>query len=764
MLLMTGELFLGKAFDPATEALGEPFRLDPDDLTTHGLVVGMTGSGKTGLSTVIIEELLGAGIPVIAIDPKGDLVNLALAFDRLAPEQFAPWLENTSEPEPPEVVAGRWQKGLADWGIDQAAVAAYVANHGVRILTPGSESGEPLNVLNSLSAPAELDLANSEAVNEEIDSIVSGLLGFIDIEADPVSSREYILLFTIIENAWKAGDALDLVTLVGLVSTPPIEKVGALPLEMFYPQKDRMALMMRLNNLVASPPFEAWRTGSDIDFGAWTSPAAGKTPLTIVYTAHLDDRERMFVTTLLLTRLITWMRNQPGRDSLRCLLYMDEVFGYFPPVAEPPSKRPLLTLLKQARAYGIGVLLATQNPVDVDYKGLANMGFWAIGRLQTPQDQARVASGIREALEASGGDDLEALISNARKRVFLIHDVHRKAPELINSRWAISYLRGPLTRDEIRRLRESGVTMAATAAPGPSQSPAGPSPAVAPNATPLPSNAAPAPAAPISIAPAAAGVRAQYANLNGGTNASAYVWLKLKAAYKLGRTGNSFSRDLSFALPISNLDATGELFEGTQLDLQDSAFSAPTPDGLQYADLPASVMKDGLKAFDSVIRERLDEFLAIDVFYDPVSKTYGDFGEDDTALALRIPRVASERKKRDTIESRLARKRSDLAIKSQEISGRRMEKWASIGTSILSNINIFTGRKRTVTGVGGVLSKNRMEQSARDRKERLEAEVAELEQQLAELDDVDPNRFETRTLKPARADISELRRELVWVY
>ncbi len=755
---MTGSLFLGKDFDPATQALGEAFHLDPDDLTTHGLVVGMTGSGKTGLSTVIIEELLGAGIPVIAIDPKGDLVNLALAFDRLAPEQFAPWLENTSDPEPPEVVAERWQKGLADWGIDQSAVAAYVAKHGVRILTPGSESGEPLNVLNSLSAPAELDLANTEAVNEEIDSIVSGLLGFIDIEADPISSREYILLFTLIENAWNARQTVDLVTLVGLVATPPIEKVGALPLEMFYPQKDRMALMMRLNNLVASPPFEAWRTGSDIDFGAWTSPVAGKTPLTIVYTAHLDDRERMFVTTLLLTRLITWMRNQPGRDSLRCLLYMDEVFGYFPPVAEPPSKRPLLTLLKQARAYGVGVLLATQNPVDVDYKGLANMGFWAIGRLQTPQDQARVASGIREALEASGSDDLEALISNATKRVFLIHDVHRKAPELIHSRWAMSYLRGPLTRDEIRRLRETGVTMAGdvTSAAVASAAPAATAP---PTTAPVESTPAP-----VSVAPAAAGARAQYANLNGTTNASAYVWFKLKAQYKLGRTGNSFARELAFALPISNLDSTGELFEGTRLELQESAFSGSAPDGLQYADLPAPVMKDGLKAFDSVIRDRLDDTIAVDVLYDPASKTYGEPGEDGMTLALRIPRVASEKKKRDSIEGRLAKKRSDLAIRSQEISGRRSEKWASIGTAILSNINIFTGRKRTITGVGGVLSKNRMEQTAKGRKERLEAEVAELEEKLAELDDIDPNRFETRTLKPARADVSELRRELVWVY
>ena len=752
---MPDSLYLGKTFAPASESLGEAFKLDPDDLTTHGLVVGMTGSGKTGLSTVLIEELLRAGTPVIAIDPKGDLVNLALAFANLAPEQFAPWLENTSDPESPETVARRWREGLADWQIDQPAVAAYVAAHGVRILTPGSESGEPLNVLNSLSAPSDIDLGDTEAVREEIDSIVSGLLGFIDIEADPVASREYILLFTILENAWNAGQPMDLVTLVGLVASPAIDKVGALPLEMFYPQKDRMALMMRLNNLVASPPFEAWRTGADIDFDAWTSPVVGKTPLTIVYTAHLDDRERMFVTTLLLTRLITWMRNQPGRDSLRCLLYMDEVFGYFPPVAEPPSKRPLLTLLKQARAYGVGVLLATQNPVDIDYKGLANMGLWAIGRLQTPQDQARVASGIREALEASGSEDLETLIGNARKRVFLIHDVHRKEPVLIHSRWAMSYLRGPLTRDEIRRLRDSGSLLS----PAAGQSPAAPASTMA---TPPAGGAAATPAP--SIAPAIPGARPQFANLHGGASATAYVWLKLRARYKQGRGGNSFQRELAFALPCSNLSSVTELFEGTPIEIEESAFSAAAPASLAYADVPDYVLSKGLKAFDVTIRDRLDDQVAVEVLYDPVSRTYGEFGEDEAVLAMRIPRVASERKKRQAIESRLAKKRSDLAIKSQEISGRRMEKWASIGTSILSNINIFTGRKRTVTGVGGVLSKNRMEQTARDRKERLEAEIAELEQQLAELNDIDTSRFETRTLKPARADVSELRRELVWVY
>ena len=743
-------LYLGKTFDSADKTLGEVYSLDADDLTTHGFVVGMTGSGKTGLSIVLIEELLRQGIPVVAIDPKGDLANMALAFDRLAPEQFAPWV-------PPEEggdggsVARTWANGLADWGIDAGAIGAYVKGRTVTIITPGSSAGTSLNVLNSLQ-PSGAAGEDVETVHEEIDSIVTGLLDFIDVDADPVASREYILLFTLIESAWKEGRALDLTSLVGLVANPPIEKVGALPLEAFFAAKDRTALMMKLNNLVASPPFEAWRTGEPIDFERWLNASGGATPLTVIYTAHLDDRERMFATTLVLTKLITWMRSQPGRDSLRCLLYMDEVFGYFPPVANPPSKQPLLTLLKQARAYGMGVVLATQNPVDVDYKGLANIGYWAIGRLQTPQDRARVAGGIREALAEAGGPDLEDLLSRAQKRVFLIHNAHVSEPQLIHTRWAMSYLRGPVTRDEIRRLSADSV---AESAPGPART-SGAAVATSPIGI--------APVATPSTVPAIPGCKPLYLRRDGEGRAAAHVWIKAAVRYRAGRNNPVTERSVGVAYPLSNLSDLGELFEAVPVVLDEAQLESATPDGVAYGGVPPELVTGGLKALDRVIKDRLDDALTVEVLYDPETKTWGELDEHENDLALRITALPAERQKRDRLEQRLAKKRSDLAIKSEEISGRRMEKWASFGSSLLSNLSIFTGRKRTVTGVGGVLSKSRMENTARQRKARLEEEITELEQQIEELGEVDPARFERRTLKPARADVSELRRELVWVY
>lgn len=402
---MTDGLYIGKTFNPADKSVGGEFRLDSSDLATHGIIIGMTGSGKTGFAVDIIEEALRARIPVVVVDPKGDLGNLAFAFDRLAPEQFQPWVDKDEAAREGKTVeqvaadtAAMWTKGLGEWGIAAADVAAYAAGHRLRILTPGSRAGIAVNLIDSLAAPASDFDANQEELHDEIDSIVTALLGFVKIQADPVSSREYILLFSLVEASWRKGQALSLEALIAQVANPPIERVGALSVDAFYPPAERTKLMYALNNLVASPPFQVWRQGAPIDFEAWIRPASSgstpaPTPLTIIYTAHLDDDQRLMVTALVLNKLKTWMRRQPGTSELRCLFYMDEIFGYFPPTENPPTKKPLLTLLKQARAYGVGILLATQNPVDLDYKGLSNMGFWAIGRLQTRQDQDRIRDG-----------------------------------------------------------------------------------------------------------------------------------------------------------------------------------------------------------------------------------------------------------------------------------------------------------------------------------------------------------------------------------
>jgi len=496
-----GAFYLGRAVDPATgKDLDEPLLYDAKDLTTHAVIVGMTGSGKTGLGIGLIEEALIDGVPVIAIDPKGDLGNLLLTFPELSASDFRPWIDEGAAlraGETPEAFAAgqaeTWRRGLADWGQTPERIAK-LAGAAERVLyTPGSTAGVPLSILRALDAPSPAILQDGEALRERVQSSVSGLLGLVglsDKDADPLQSREHILLSNLVEPAWREGRNLDLTTLIHQIQKPPIERVGVFELETFFPASERGALAMRLNNLLASPGFAAWLEGEPLDIERMLRAPDGRPRLSIVSIAHLSDAERMFVVTLLLGQLVAWMRTQSGTQSLRAVLYMDEVFGFFPPIANPPSKLPMLTLLKQARAFGLGCVLSTQNPVDLDYKGLSNCGTWFLGRLQTERDKARVLDGL-ESVATSGrtGFDrstLEKTLSSLDKRVFLMNDVHEDAPVLMRTRWTLSYLAGPLSRAQIKQLSQRAPT------------PMGPSPTVAPAAAPIqsPIAATPHPAAP----------------------------------------------------------------------------------------------------------------------------------------------------------------------------------------------------------------------------------------------------------------------------
>ncbi len=763
------DLYIGKSFNPADRSLGERFLLDSGDLTTHGIVIGMTGSGKTGLSIGIIEELLKAKVPVIVIDPKGDMGNLALAFDRLAPEQFEPWIDRDEAAREGKSVADMakaaseiWTKGLHDWGIEPGDVAEYARGRRIKVYTPGATAGIPLNLIDSLAAPGVDFEQNEEELRDEIDSIVTALLGLVKIEADPVASREYILLFSLIENAWRQNQDLDLHALIGQVANPPIERVGALAVDAFYPQKDRNALMFALNNLVASPPFEVWRQGQPVDIESWVRTPDGIPQLSIVYTAHLEDEQRVFVTALVLNKLKTWMRKQPGTSELRLLFYMDEIFGYFPPTANPPTKKPLLTLLKQARAYGVGVLLSTQNPVDLDYKGLGNMGFWAIGRLQTTQDQNRVKQGIEAALEDAAGDiSFENLIGGVQKRVFLVHDIHRKRPELVNSRFAMSYLRGPLTREEIRALGpEVSGTPEEKRATGPAAKPAPRAEAhsaVAARAT------SPAP----TMSPALpAPLKPKYLDLRGGNIAEPYVVVKTAVRYKAGGVASHEQRR-TLAFRLGSHMTAGELLEQEPDEVDDERLSTEAPAGLMFSDLPAFVSaSDGAKVIERVLRDRLDDRLTAELLYDPVTRKYGALGEDEYTFAARLGATPGISNKRQALDAKITKLERDIATKSEEIKGRKMEKWLSVGTAVLSNLNVFTGKSRKVktTGMGGVLSKNRMENTAEQRKQTLQVQLDELRRQREELDAPDITRFERRTIKPAKTDVSIVRYDIAWVY
>jgi len=458
--------YLGREVDPAS---GEVKRddvvyYDSRDLTTHGLIVGMTGSGKTGLAIGLIEEAILDGVPAILVDPKGDLGNLLLTFPDFAPSDFQPWVqedearrENTTVAEVAAKKAEQWQKGLADWDITSERMRTLkdATDAEVFIYTPGSESGIPVSILASLRAPKGGFDADPEANREQISSLVTAILALAGISAEPLSDPRHVLLSNIFEHNWRQGQDLTLEMLILQTQKPPFEKLGVMPINDFFPEKDRFALAMALNAVIASPSFKAWEVGVPMDMQSLLYTPEGKPRVSIFYIAHLNDQERMFAMTLILETLLNWVRQQSGTESLRALLYIDEIFGFFPPIANPPSKTPLLRLLKQARAYGVGVVLATQNPVDLDYKGLSNIGTWWIGRLQTDNDRERVIAGLKEAA-AAGDTDLatvSTMIANLKSRVFLMRNIHDKGvPTLMTTRWVMNYLAGPFTRQQIGEL------------------------------------------------------------------------------------------------------------------------------------------------------------------------------------------------------------------------------------------------------------------------------------------------------------------------
>lgn len=473
-----GVFYLGKKYDAsAGKPTDETVLYESKDLTTHALIVGMTGSGKTGLGITLLEEAAIDGIPALVIDPKGDLGNLLLTFPELKGTDFLPWIDEQevtkagiSGEQFAQQVADRWKKGLADWRQGPDRIKRLQDAVDMTIYTPGGNAGVPLTVLRSFEVPADAVLKDPDAFREAVSAATASLLGLVGIDADPLRSREHILLSTILDRAWQAGKSLDMPSLVRAIQGPGFDKVGVLDLESFYPAKERVELSTTLNNLLASPGFAAWMAGEPLNIQRLLYTPEGKPRLAILSIAHLSDAERMFFVTILLSEVISWVRSQSGSSSLRALLYMDEVFGYFPPSKNPPSKTPMLTLLKQARAFGLGVVLATQNPVDLDYKGLANCGTWFLGRLQTERDKLRVLDGLEGASTQAGTAfdraSMEKTLSSLGNRVFVMNNVHEDAPLLLQSRWALSYLRGPLSRAQVSALMEPKRTKVGSTLPG----------------------------------------------------------------------------------------------------------------------------------------------------------------------------------------------------------------------------------------------------------------------------------------------------------
>jgi hypothetical protein len=702
-----GVFYLGREFDPAANALKDDLVLyDSQDLTTHAVCVGMTGSGKTGLCLSLLEEAAIDGVPAICIDPKGDLGNLLLTFPNLAPADFEPWIDageaqrkGVSVPELAAKTAETWKKGLAEWGQEPARIARLRAAADVAIYTPGAETGLPLSVLRSFAPPGAAVLADAGALRDRVTSMVSGLLSLLGIEADPIGSREHILLANLVESAWRQGTALDVPALIQAVQKPSFDKLGAFDLETFFPAKDRLKLAMQLNNLIASPGFATWMTGEPLDAQRLLFTPEGKPRISIISIAHLNDAERMFVVTLVLNELIAWMRAQSGTSSLRAIFYMDEIFGYFPPSANPASKPPMLTLLKQARAFGLGCVLATQNPVDLDYKGLSNCGTWFIGRLQTERDKLRVIEGLKSA--QGGGDEtnLEALMSNLTQRVFLMRNVHEDAPVLMKTRWALSYLRGPLTGPEITRaMGERKAAAPAVAAPAAA--------AATPAATALGTRP-----------PVGAGITEYFLAATSGSGPVLYKPMVAgfaKLHYVDAKLGLDAWETTGWLAPLDD-GAGNASWEDATADAQlKSRLTTAPAAAAEYSEIPGSALRAAsYAAWGKSLQARLYETARARVlncdafkFTSKPGESEGDF-RARLALAAREKRdaaVAELRKKWQArllqLQDQVRRAEERRAREQSQLSQQKMQTAVTIGSSILGAL---LGRKAiSATNIGRI--------------------------------------------------------------
>ncbi len=785
-----GAFYLGRPYDHESgETRPAPLLYDSKDLVTHAVCVGMTGSGKTGLCIGLLEEAAIDGIPALVIDVKGDLGNLLLTFPELRGEDFRPWIDEgeaqrqgLGPDEYAEKQAELWRRGLGDWDQDPERIRRLKEAAEFAIYTPGSETGLPVSILSSFGAPPEAMRDDRDALAERVATTSTSLLGLLGIDADPIRSREHILLSNLLDATWREGRDLDLAALIQGIQDPPFDKVGVMPLESFYPGKDRFELAMAVNNLLAAPSFQSWLEGEPLDVDRLLYTVEGKPRVAIFTISHLSDAERMFFVSLLLNQTLGWMRGRAGTSSLRAILYMDEIFGYLPPVKNPPSKQPILTMLKQARAFGLGLVLATQNPVDLDYKALSNIGTWFLGRLQTERDKERVLAGLEGAQsEGFSRREIERLLAGLGKRVFLLHNVHEDEPVLFRTRWVLSYLRGPLTRRQIKRLMadrtpsgvpRSGVPDEAAAkaeAPPPAAEPAASSRPLLPPAVPQ-----------------------RFLELRGRPQGIVYRPHLLGAAkvhFVDSRRGLEAEEELTVLATLAGGPDPVDWYEAQEVDLDlERLTTEPDVDEAGYGPLPEAAGE--AKSYGGWEKD-LDDYLyrsrRRQLWQSPTFKLHSWPGESERDFRIRLADVAREERDREvgelrdkyakkaaTIEERIRRAEQKVEKERQQAGQRKLETAISVGTTLLG---AFFGRRRLTTGlstatrgVGRSFKESqdvdRAEEDLAARRRDLEELERELEQEIEELSDrfrQEAEELETFELKPRRTDVDVRLVALAWV-
>lgn len=788
-----GAFYLGKRFDEASQAMTDELVLyDSKDLNTHAVIIGMTGSGKTGLGIGMIEEAAMDNIPVIAIDPKGDLGNLLLTFPDFKADDFAPWI-NTQEAAnkgqtAAQFAAGQaalWQKGISEWGQDSERVRTLKSRVDMNVYTPGSNAGLPVSVLRSFEAPPQALQDDRDLYRERVQVTATSILALLGIDADPVTSREHILIANLLDHFWSRGQSLDVASLIALIQNPPMQKIGVMQLDTFYPPRERMALAMQLNNLLAAPGFEAWMEGEPLSAASLLYTGGGKPRVSVMSIAHLSDAERMFFVCMLLNDLIGWMRAQPGTSSLRAILYMDEIFGYMPPVANPPSKQLLLTLLKQARAYGLGLVLSTQNPVDLDYKGLSNTGTWMIGRLQTERDKARVMEGL-EGASAGGKFDRQAMertLAGLGKRRFLLHNVHESQPVVFGTRWVMSYLAGPMTRDQIKMLmadrkreRSAAAEQQTTASTLSGKETRAVQQAVV-EAPSVPAGIAEywvdAPGEDIVFRPAVVG-------------AAELIYSSSRYNVEAERSCVAFVQPEEGPIAI-------DWDHAKLLDLQPADLAtACDNEAASYTDVPTVLTRTGSYSdWEKNFKRWLRKDQVITLYRSDVMKETSTAGESEGEFRARLQTLGSEKRdlavaklrkryssKMNTLEARLLRAQQAIEREAEQSQKKKLDTAISFGTAILGAI---LGRKRVsstsarsigsaVKTMGGMSKEAGDVERARETAERVKLDLAELQQQfeaeVATLEDAyDAQLDELREIpiKPRSTDVQVHFVGLLWL-
>ena len=783
-----GKFYLGRDYDLEQGELEDRLTLyDSKDLVTHGAVLGMTGSGKTGLCLGLLEEAAMDNIPAIVIDPKGDMPNLLLTFPKFKGLDFEPWVneddarkKGETVPEFASGVAQMWKKGIAEWGQSGERVAQMREQVDINVFTPGSKAGIPVSILSSLDVPPFEVMDDGELLGERIESTVSSLLSLVGVDADPIQSPEAVLLSAIFQHSWSNEESLSLESLIRNIQRPQFGKVGVIDVESFYGEKARQKLALKFNNLLASPGFSTWLEGPPLDIQRMMYTPEGKARVSIFSIAHLSDTERMFFVSLLLNQMLGWMRAQSGTTSLRAMLYIDEIYGYLPPVSNPPSKKPLMTMLKQARAFGLGVLVATQDPVDLDYKALSNIGTWWLGRLQTERDKMRVLDGLEGAMSEGGANfdrsKVGELLSGLKGRVFLMNNVHDSAPTVFHVRWVMSYLRGPLTRRQIKTLMDPKRSLFE----GPSSA------KVVAAANPMAMSTAQPAAAKGERPLVGKGVKEYFVPFAGEEAGVEYRPALLREAeiyFSSTKAKMEGSRVVRFVNPIEEKGINWEEDLGCNVPLK--GLKGEPSKGAGFADLPGYAMNaDNYKPVEDEFEDWLYRNERVQLFFSDELDAYSQMGEGEGDFRVRLQHQAREArdeavdKLRDKYEKKLRTKegqleRAELTLdkeKAQAHSATMQTGAKVIGGILGALLGGRRSRSSTVSSASRAYQQRADVKVAERRVDGLEEEIelleAELKEEIEEVGkEFDPVqlKLETIQVKPYKKDIDVKEVSLIWL-